>query len=89
MKLRELKNFLELQVEESQVTRLLSSYSHWINAIFQAKEFATSDQKDIETLKKLSELKVIDVKEEKGQLIASLNKSGRQLYQEFYGHGYY
>lgn len=89
MKVRELKNFLELQMDETQIIPVLNSLSHWVNAIFQAKEYVTSNPKDAQSLRKLQELKVVEVREEKGQTIVTLNKAGQELYQDFYGHGYY
>ena len=89
MKVRELKNFLELQLDESQVTKTLNGYSHWIAAIHKAGEYVTSNPKDTQSLKRLEDLKVVELKEVKGQLVATLTKSGRELYQDFYGHGYY
>lgn len=89
MKVRELKNFMELNMEERRITAVLSSYSHWVNAIFQAKEFITNNPKDMQSLKKLEDLKIIEIQEQKGQFIATLTSSGRELYQDFYGHGYY
>lgn len=89
MKIRELKNFLELHMDEARAGQMLATFSHWVNAVFQAKEFEARDPKDIESLRKLAELKVVDIREEGGRAVASLNTSGRELYQDFYGHGYY
>lgn len=89
MKVRELKNFLELNMDERLITQALTGYSHWINAIFQAGEFVSGNEKDIKNLKSLEELKLIDLTEKAGKMVAVLNKSGKQLYQDFFGHGYF
>jgi len=89
MNVRELRNFLELQVDESVVTKTLNTYSHWMAALFTAKDYMTSNPKDAVTLEKLKTVGVIELRVDKGQYIARLTKSGRALYQDFYGHGYY
>ena len=89
MKVRELKNLLELRADDSQMTQALTSFSHWVRTLFEAKEYAVSGPKDRESLRKLELLGVVEFREEKGVVIASLNKSGKKLYQDFYGHGYY
>jgi len=89
MKVRELKNFLELQTDEASAGQGLKGFAHWVSAIFQAKEYVTGNPKDAETLKKLEKLDIIELQEDKGQTIAVLTKAGKELYQDFFGHGYY
>lgn len=89
MKVRELKNFLELQMDEARVGKLLTAYAHWISALFAAKEYVVGNPKDQATLRKLEELKLVVLDEEKGQLVARLTPQGRTLYQDFYAHGYF
>lgn len=85
MKVRELKNFLELNMPEQQITRALTGFSHWIAAIFKAEEYVIGNPKDMEMLKSLEDLKLVEIRGKK----AVLTKGGKQLYQDFYGHGYY
>lgn len=89
MKVRELKNFLELQMDEPKARDSLNRFSHWITAIFQAKEYVTSNPKDVTMLERLKDLNIISLRVEKSQYIAELTSVGRKLYQDFYAHGYY
>jgi predicted methyltransferase len=85
MKVRELKNFLELNMPEQQITKALTSFSHWVAAVFQAKEYVVGNPGDMEMLRKLERLGIVEIKKEK----AALTKRGKELYHDFYSHGYY
>lgn len=89
MKVRELKNFLELKAGEAEAGAALKGFSHWVSAIFQAKEYVTSNPKDETSLKQLESLGIVELTREKGQLVAVLSPSGRELYKDFYAHGYF
>ncbi|MBI4181933.1 MAG: hypothetical protein HY520_03125 [Candidatus Aenigmarchaeota archaeon] len=88
MKVRELKNFLELQAGEARAGQLLQTYSHWIAALFQAREYVVGSPKDLPTLHRLAELKLV-ILHPGARTVAELTPAGKKLYQDFYGHGYY
>lgn len=89
MKIRNLVSVLELEMKDKEVTRVLTSISHWVSAIFKAKEYVVGNPKDVAMLRRLETLKLVSLSEKRGQLSAILTKEGQELYQDFYGHGYY
>jgi hypothetical protein len=89
MKVRELKNFFELQADEAAAGSLLVGISHWVKAVLEKDGYSTSNPKDVQSLRKLEELKLVELREKSGVHTATLTSSGRELYQDFYGHGYY
>ena len=89
MKLRNLQQFLSLNIEDSAMNKTLTSISHWVKILNQTDSFETSSEKDIATLEKLSALKVVSLKKRGGSAKASITKEGEELYIDFFKHGYY
>lgn len=89
MKVRELKNFLELNMDEAKAGSILKTYSHWLAAIFQARRYVTTNPNDLGTLKSLEILELVKLGDKKGQVLVMLTKKGKDLYFDFKKRGYY
>ncbi len=68
--------------------------SHWIKKIKDSKDFTTYDESEINSLLKLQELELIEIREcGKDERIntvhITLTESGQQLYKDFFKTGYF
>lgn len=89
MDVRELKNFLELKMDEAKAGQVLKTYSHWLAAVFEAGEYVTSNPKDTGPLKSLELIGMVELGESGGRVKARLTKEGKGLYFDFKKRGYY
>jgi len=89
MKIKNLLTVLELEMGNKETTKTLISTSHWVSAIFQAKYYVVGNPKDIRMIRKLEVLGIVKMRKRGQEVVATLTKEGRELYQDFYKHGYY
>jgi methionine aminopeptidase len=92
MKVRDLKTELEKNIDKAKVNKYMTSVSHWIKRIFESDKgrYVTRDFNEIDTLETLAGMDLISLRKGDGDnIIAELTDSGRELHQDFTGHGYY
>lgn len=91
MKVRDINDFLGLDMNEMQKTKTLTSISHWVRKIRKAKELEVTEDKDKKALDKLELLKIVTLKKvKKGKIYkAKITEEGKELYIDFFKHGYY
>ena len=68
--------------------------SHWIKKIRDSKDFTTYDEAEMNSILKLVELKLVEVKEGSkeeriGTVHVALTQSGQDLYKDFFKTGYF
>ncbi len=90
MKVRELKNNLNLMMPEFKVNDQLTAISHWLNKIHSSPkgEYTTSVEKEIKAIKKLKELQLVDFSGSE-TITIKLSETGKKLHGDFQAHNYY
>ncbi len=91
MKVRDLKNRLEILIEESKVMPQLIKISHWVNKIHKEKngEYMTTEPSEIAALKQIGKLGIFELEDQKGATFVKLTEEGKELCNDFVGHGYF
>ena len=91
MKVRQVSDSLALAYGEGKVNPLLTVISHWTKKIFDSPklELIVSDPKDINSLRQLGGMKIVEITEGKNRIKAKLTKEGKDLYWDFMAKGYY
>ncbi|MBI4163598.1 MAG: hypothetical protein HY512_01935 [Candidatus Aenigmarchaeota archaeon] len=90
MRVRDLKNQLNLMIPEFKVNDQMTAVAHWLNKIHMSPkgEYITSSEKEIKTLEKLKGLKLVDF-EGSGEIKVKLSETGKKLHTDFQAHGYF
>ncbi len=88
MKVRDLKNRLELVSDEHKVNRQLGVISHWVSRL-KSKGFSTSDPRDVIALAGLERLGIVKLTMENEKAVPQLTEDGENLYKDFMARGYY
>ena len=89
MKVRELKNALTLITDERNIDNSLTKISHWINKLNGEKKVETAIFQEMRALQNLEKLGLVDIENMGIEVEAKLTTSGRELYRDFLGKGYY
>jgi predicted MarR family transcription regulator len=89
MKVRELKNALTLMTDEKNIDNSLTKISHWISKLNNEKRIETAIFQEIHALQNLEKLGLVDIESRGVEVTAKLTASGRELYRDFLGKGYY
>ena len=89
MKVRELKNALTLMTDEKNIDNSLTKISHWINKLNNEKKVESAAFQDIHALQNLESLGLVEIENRGVEVEAKLTSSGRELYRDFLGKGYY
>ncbi len=90
MRVRDLKNQLNLMIPEFKVNDQLTAIAHWLNKVHMCPkgEYTTSSEKEIKTLEKLKRLQLVDF-EVPGTVLVKLSETGKKLHADFQAHNYY
>ena len=90
MKVRDLKNQLNLMIPEFKVNDQMTAVAHWLNKIHTSPkgEHTTSSEKEIKTAEKLKGLSLLEFSGE-GTITVKLSEVGKKLHADFQAHGYF
>ncbi|MBI3259227.1 MAG: hypothetical protein HYZ54_07130 [Ignavibacteriae bacterium] len=92
MKIRDLKNNLEQNLNKVRANKYVNSISHWIKKIFDSEkgQYNTNDFNEINTLENLAGIGIVSLtKSPADEVIAELTPEGKELHKDFIAHGYY
>ena len=89
MKVRELKNALSLATDEKNIDNMLTKISHWVRKLNDEKKIETAIFQDMHALQNLEKLGIVKVESKGVEVTARLTASGKELYSDFLGKGYY
>lgn len=88
MKVRDLKNTLNIVMDETKVDGMLTKISHWTKKL-SAGPYTTANPTEQRNLSNLEDLKIVTLKEEGLQSTVELTKDGKELYQDFFNMAYF
>lgn len=89
MNVDDLEQMLRELTGEHDVRPWMKIIAHWTKKIKKEGTYVTTDEEEIKSLRKIKDLGIFFVKEEDGELKASLTDEGNELSKDFFMKGYY